>query len=314
MCVEKPRPSHCIFLMGAFAERLAETVRQYGPLCVGLDPRWECLPADLRRFSTDGPLLFQASQQVRQFCLRVLELTRPYSGVVKFQSAFFELLGPAGMQVMQELIQTARQQGWLIIWDAKRGDVASTAEAYAAAALTGWTLNGQTLPVWNADALTVNPYLGADALEPFLAAARRVGRGVFVLVRTSNPGAGLFQDLICEGRPLYSHVAEAVARWNAPTVSASGLGDVGAVAGATHPRQLAELRQSYPHLWLLVPGYGAQGGTAEEIRQAAFRDDGLGAIVNSSRGVVFPFHPHDPDWERAIRTAAEQAQRELTGR
>jgi orotidine-5'-phosphate decarboxylase len=233
---------------------------------------------------------------------------------VKFQSAFFELLGPTGMQVMQELIQTARQQGWLVIWDAKRGDVASTAEAYAAAALTGWTLNGQALSVWDADALTVNPYLGADALEPFLEAARRGGRGLFVLVRTSNPGAGLFQDLVCEGRPLYSHVAEAVARWNAPTVSASGLGDVGAVVGATHPRQLAELRQAYPHLWLLVPGYGAQGGTAEDIRQAAFRDDGLGAIVNSSRGVVFPFHPHDPNWEGAIRTAAERAQRELTGR
>ncbi len=215
---------------------------------------------------------------------------------------------------MQELIQTARQQGWLIIWDAKRSDVASTAEAYAAAALTGCTLGGQTLPVWDADALTVNPYLGADALAPFLESAQRVGRGVFVLVRTSNPGAGLFQDLMCEGRPLYSHVAEAVARWNAPTVSASGFGDIGTVVGATHPRQLAELRQAYPHLWLLVPGYGAQGGTAEDIRQAAFRDDGLGAIVNSSRGVVFPFHPHDPNWERAIRTAAERAQRELTGR
>jgi orotidine-5'-phosphate decarboxylase len=234
--------------------------------------------------------------------------------VVKFQSAFFELLGPAGMQVMQALIQVARQQGWITIWDAKRGDVASTASAYAAAALTGCTLDQQTIPVWDVDALTVNPYLGSDALEPFLEAAQRAGRGVFVLVRTSNPGAGLFQDLSCDGRPLYSHVAEMVARWNAPTVSASGFGDVGAVVGATHPRQLAELRIAHPHLWFLVPGYGAQGGTAEDIRQAAFRSDGLGAIVNSSRGVVFPFHPHDPDWERAIRLAAERAQKELTSR
>lgn len=297
--------------MGVFGERLAEAVRRYGPLCVGLDPRWDCLPRSLRRLSPEEALLPQASQRIQQFCLRVLELTRPYSGVVKFQSAFFELLGPPGLQVMQSLIQAARQQGWITIWDAKRGDVASTAVAYAAAALTGCTLDQQTLPVWDVDALTVQPYVGGDGLEPFLEAAQRTGRGIFVLVRTSNPGAGLFQDLWCDGRPLYLHVAEAVARWNAPTVGASGLGDVGAVVGATHPRQLAELRRAYPHLWFLVPGYGAQGGTAEDIRQTAFRSDGLGAIVNSSRSLVFPFRPDDPDWESRIIQAAQRISWEL---
>jgi orotidine-5'-phosphate decarboxylase len=156
----------------------------------------------------------------------------------------------------------------------------------------------------------VNPYLGRDAVEPFLSAARSADRGVFVLVRTSNPGAGLFQDLLCDGKPLYRHVAAAVADWNAPTVSACGLGDVGAVVGATHPRELAELRTALPQVWFLVPGYGAQGGSADDVK-AAYRADGLGAVVNSSRGVVFPFKPDDPAWEEKIVSAAEKATSEL---
>jgi orotidine-5'-phosphate decarboxylase len=234
------------------------------------------------------------------FGLRVLELVRPFSGVVKPQAAFFEQLGPAGVETLHALLAAAKAIGFVTILDAKRGDIASTAEAYAAAALDAFT----------ADSLTVNPYLGEDAVEPFVAAARRHNGGLFVLVRTSNTGAGLFQDLVCDGRPVYRHVAAAVARWNAPTVGVNGLGDVGAVVGATHPRELAELRAALPDCWLLVPGYGAQGGTAADVR-AAYRADGLGAVVNSSRGVMFPFHPDDPDWESKITAAAAKAAAEL---
>lgn len=282
--------------MPTFSDRLAEAVRAKGPLCVGLDPRFDSLPKSLR----EAP---GAAEAVLRFCTRVLELVAPFAGVVKPQSAFFELLGPAGMVAQAGVLKHARAMGFVTILDAKRGDIASTATAYADAAFG---------PVWDADALTVNPYLGRDAVEPFLTAAKKADRGVFVLVRTSNPGAGLFQDLVCDGKPLYRHVAAEVVNWNASTIGACGLGDVGAVVGATHPRELAELRAAMPNVWLLVPGYGAQGGTAADVK-AAYRADGLGAVVNSSRGVTFPFHPDDLGWEAKVVAAAQKAQAELRG-
>jgi orotidine-5'-phosphate decarboxylase len=154
--------------------------------------------------------------------------------------------------------------------------------------------------LWDADACTVNPYLGADAVEPFIAKARQVGGGIFVLVRTSNPGSSVFQNLLSDGKPVYRHVADAVVKWN------DGRGDVGAVVGATNPSELKELRAAMPGVWFLVPGYGAQGGTAADVR-AAYPH----AIVNSSRGITFPFQPNDSDWEQQIETAARNAAREL---
>jgi orotidine-5'-phosphate decarboxylase len=203
---------------------------------------------------------------------------------------------------MRRVLELAKEMGFVTILDAKRGDIASTADAYAQAAFG---------PTWNADALTINPYLGRDAVEPFLTAAKASQRGVFVLVRTSNAGAGLFQDLPCNGRPLYRHVADEVVKWNAATLGTCGLGDVGAVVGATHPRELAELRAAMPHVWFLVPGYGAQGATAAEVK-AAYLPSGLGAVINSSRGITFPFHPDDPQWEAKIVEAAKKTAAELT--
>jgi orotidine-5'-phosphate decarboxylase len=286
--------------MSAFSDRLADAVRRRGPLCVGIDPRWESLPKSIRdTYAGRGPAGVAKAFEV--FSARVLDLTGRFAAVVKPQSAFFELAGPDGMRSLQTVLQHARELGFVTILDAKRGDIASTAAAYAEAAF------GET---WNADALTVNPYLGRDAVEPFLLAAKKADRGVFVLVRTSNPGAGLFQDLVCDGKPLHRHVAAAVAEWNAATIGECGLGDVGAVVGATHPKELAELRSAMPDVWFLVPGYGAQGGSAADVR-AAYRPDGLGAIVNSSRGITFPFHPDDADWESKIVAAAKTAQAEL---
>ena len=187
--------------MSAFADRLADAVRRKGPLCVGLDPRWESLPKAIRDACQYPPVALQ------MFGRKILELVEPFAGVVKPQAAFFEWFGPDGMTGMQELLRIARGMGFVTILDAKRGDIASTAEAYAHAAFG---------PTWDADSLTINPYLGRDAVEPFLSAARAAGRGVFVLVRTSNPGAGLFQNLVCDGKPLYRHVADEVVkgRWS----------------------------------------------------------------------------------------------------
>jgi orotidine-5'-phosphate decarboxylase len=293
-----------------FSDRLVEAVRRKGPLCVGIDPRWDMLPRELRNSLAPEEPLRSAADITASFCLRVLQLVEPHAGVVKLQAAFFELLGPDGFAAMRLVLRTARGMGFVTILDAKRGDIASTATAYAQAAFAGCTIGETSYPIWDADSLTINPYLGRDAVEPFLEAARAEQCGTFVLVRTSNPGSGLFQDLVCDGKPLYRRVAEEVSRWNEPTLGSNGFGDVGAVVGATHPRELAELRVALPRVWLLVPGYGAQGGTAAEVK-AAYRADGLGAVVNSSRGVVFPFAPDDLEWSKKITAAASKAAAEL---
>jgi orotidine-5'-phosphate decarboxylase len=283
--------------MPHFADRLGEFIRARGnPLCVGLDPRWDSLPAELRARHDPG----RRAAAFEEFCGRVLDIVAPIAAVVKPQSAFFESCGPEGMAVLLRLIRKARALGLLTILDGKRGDIATTAAAYAEAAFD----------CYGADALTINPYLGRDAVEPFLATARRHDAGVFVLVRTSNPGAGLFQDLVVsspdQALPLYQHVGLAVARWARENLGKCGLGDVGAVIGATYPAELQLLRQRLPEVLFLLPGFGAQGGTAEDVR-AAFRSDGSGAVVSSSRGVLFPFRPEARDWESRIEMAARQA-------
>jgi orotidine-5'-phosphate decarboxylase len=299
--------------MNHFADRIAEAIRRKGtPLCVGLDPRWELLPEEVRRRHGDASL-GSIVRAYEEFCLRVLDVVAPLVPVVKPQSAFFEACGPDGMTALQRVLRRARDLGLVTILDSKRNDIASTAAAYADAALGGVSFGGTQFPVWEADALTVNPYLGRDAVEPFLQSARRSGRGVFVLVRTSNPGAGQFQDLQVvrpgepgPGRPLFLHVAEAVGLWARENLGLCGLGDVGAVVGATYPEELALLRKELPDVLFLVPGFGAQGGKGEDV-VAAFRPDGLGALVNSSRGILFPGKPGDAAWEQQVEQATHEA-------
>jgi len=244
---------------------------------------------------------------VEAFGRGVIDVVATRVPAVKIQAAFYEALGPEGAAALHATARQARRRGLIVILDGKRNDIGTTAEAYARAYL-GRDADGES--PWDADALTINPYLGRDGVAPFLRLAGREGKGVFILVRTSNPSAGDFQDLACDGKPVYRHVADEVVKWNAPTVGASGLGDVGAVVGATHPKELAELRAAMPGVWFLVPGYGAQGGTAADVK-AAYLSNGLGAVVNSSRGVTFPFHPDDPDWEAKVVAAAKKAQAEL---
>jgi orotidine-5'-phosphate decarboxylase len=289
--------------MDHFADRLIQAIRAKGnPVCVGLDPRWDSLPEEIRsRHGSDS--LIAVAAAFEEFCSRVIDVVAPLVPVVKPQSAFFEACGPDGMAALQRILRRARERGLLTILDGKRNDIAATAAAYADAAFAGVRVAWRLHPVWEADALTVNPYLGRDAVEPFLQSARRSGCGVFVLVRTSNAGAGQFQDLDCGGKPLYVHVAEAVAHWSRENLGLCGFGDVGAVVGATFPEELAALRQAVPEVLFLVPGYGAQGGTAADTA-AAFRPDGLGAVVNSSRGIIFAFDPADTSWEGKVEQAA----------
>lgn len=282
-----------------FADRLTDAIRARGnAVCVGLDPRWDLLPTEIRRRhpATD---LRSVAAAFEEFSLRVLEVVAPLVPIVKPQSAFYEACGPEGLAALQIVLRQARQLGLVTILDSKRNDIASTAEAYADAAFGGVAFEGRSWPVWDADALTINPYLGRDAVEPFLKSARRSGRGAFVLVRTSNAGAGQFQDLVCDGEPLFQHVARAVRAWGLENTGRHGFGDVGAVAGATHPAELALLRSLLPECYLLVPGFGAQGATAADVA-SAFRADGLGAVVNSSRGIISCFDPSESEWKDAV--------------
>jgi orotidine-5'-phosphate decarboxylase len=293
-----------------FADRLLNACRQKGnAVCAGIDPRWDMLPLEIRRRHNGGTLDAMASA-FEEFSLRVLDIVAPLVPVVKPQSAFFEACGPAGMLAQQKVLARAKALGLITILDNKRGDIASTAEAYADAALAGTACAGTRHPVWAADALTINPYLGRDAVEPFLASARRCAGGVFVLVRTSNKGAKQFQDLPCDGKPVYQHVAEAVGAWSAENLGACGFGDVGAVVGATHPAELALVRKWIPNVLFLVPGYGAQGGSGADT-SAGFRADGAGAIINSSRGITACFKPDDPKWEEAIEKATHATIQDL---
>jgi len=299
--------------MTHFADRLSAACRDRGnALCVGLDPRWDALPDSLRARHADGTLAGVA-RAFEDFCLRVVDLVAPLVPVVKPQSAFFEMCGPEGMLALQRVLRRATARGLLTVLDGKRNDIASTAAAYADAAFAGVTIDGATHPVWDADALTVNPYLGRDAVEPFLRSARRSGKGVFVLVRTSNPGARQFQDLDCGGKPLFLHVAEAVRSWARESVGGCGLGDAGAVVGATYPAELAALRAAMPEVPFLVPGYGAQGGGAADVA-AAFRPDGSGAVVSSSRGITCAFAPDEPAWEDFVEGATRLAIADLARR
>ena len=274
----------------SFSDRLDSAVRQRKtPVLVGLDPRADMLPDGFLRAGATSP--DELADAFRAFCCAVVDVVAPLVPAVKPQAAFFEQIGPPGMAALAEVIRYAGSKGLIVILDGKRNDIGSTATAYA----RGYLGCGDQ-SVWGADAMTVSPYLGADSLEPFVDVARERAAGVFVLVKTSNPGGGMFQDLEANGRAVYRHVAEYVESQAAGAVAACGYGPVGAVVGATYPEQLAELRAEMSHAWFLVPGFGSQGGTAADVA-AAFDPTGGGAIVNNSRGIIFA-HSRPPYAER----------------
>jgi orotidine-5'-phosphate decarboxylase len=214
---------------------------------------------------------------------------------------------------MASVVDHAHERGLLVILDGKRNDIGSTAVAYARGYL------GRTQSAWHADALTISPYLGDDSLTPFVEVATERGAGLYVLVKTSNPGSGMLQDLVADGKKLYRRVGQHVELLATETAGDCGYGSVGAVVGATYPEQLAELRAAMPHTWFLVPGFGSQGGTAADVA-AAFDDHGRGAIVNNSRGIIFAHSRReyadrfgDAKWQEAVDAATREMNDQLRG-
>jgi len=286
----------------AFADRLAAAITaRRTPACIGLDPRRASLPPALRAADARDPR--DLADLFARFCRDVIDVVAPLVPIVKPQLACFEAIGPHGMTALADVIAHARSRNLLVLADGKRGDIGSTAEAYA----EGW-LAGP----WAADALTVNPYLGNDSIEPFVKTAEARGAGIFVLVKTSNPGSKDFQDLVCDGRTNYEHVAAGVEALAARTSAGGRFGAVGAVVGATWPKQLDDLRAAMPHTWLLVPGFGRQGGRASDVR-GAFHPDGLGALIVSARDVIFAHaRPEmnaglaEGQWQTAVERACHE--------
>jgi orotidine-5'-phosphate decarboxylase len=273
--------------MSAFADRLVEGVRRLStPLCAGLDPLPDRIPALFGEANSIAAL--------RAFCEAIVPIASKYAAVIKPQMGFFEAYGPEGYAVARDACGLARQSGMLVLLDAKRGDIGSTAEGYARAMLGA-------APGFDADCVTVNPYLGSDSLDPFCALARERGKGVAVLVRTSNPGARDLQDLQIGGVPLWRRTAEMIAPRAAAFLGACGWSGLMAVAGATYPDEARVLRKTLPKCLFLVPGYGAQGASAANALAGfvAGPRGREGGVVSSSRAILYP-----PEAQRAVTLAA----------
>ena len=281
--------------MALFADRLIEKIHSKDSRCVvGLDPRIDQMPAFVRESG--------ACQAITEFHELVLDAVADLVPAVKPQLAFFEQYGVAGMQAFENTVRAAKKRGLLVIADGKRNDISSTAEAYANAYL------GRD--VFDCDALTVTPYMGRDSLEPFVEACKKHGKGLFVILKTSNPGSKDFEDqpLQATGRPLYEKIAGVLNELGDGLTGQSGYSSMGAVIGATFPDEGRRLRALMPKALILVPGYGAQGGSAKAAAEC-FHEDGLGAIVNSSRGITYAFGDRNISREAFVRSVRENTSR-----
>lgn len=284
--------------MSNFADRLLEAIeRKHSHVVVGLDPDYALLPPALRQCHEDVSYEDQTARvcaAYREFLFALLPELTGVAVAVKPQLAYFEAQGALGYRLYEEVVHAARELGYLVIADAKRGDIGPTAEAYAQAHLDRA----------GADAITVNPWLGTDGLEPFLRRAREGDKGVFVLLKTSNPSAAELQDLwLASGETVVQRTGELLRRWTEGTVGESGYSAVGAVVGGTHPAEAADLRRRLPGVPFLVPGYGAQGATAADLAVAF--EHGTGAVVNSSRAILYAYRKAGGDWLQAAHTEAE---------
>lgn len=300
-----------------FSDRLHEAVIARGtPLCVGFDPHMGLLPPSLlktRLRHTSDPWSGWASV-LETFFLKILDRIAPLVPVIKPQWAFFEQFGPAGITALQRIVTEARERGVLVISDAKRGDIGSTAEAYANVFFPASTESDLAVPPpVPSDAVTLNPYLGSDSVAPFL--NRDAAHGVFILVRTSNPSGGEFQNIDTGDGCLMDRVADKVRQWGLSRIGRCGWSSVGAVVGANYPEEARRLRQIMPRTPFLIPGFGAQGGKAIDA-VAGLDRDGSGGVINSSRDILFAYRkePYATRFgEEGFDKAAEAACRESIG-
>ncbi len=319
-----------------FADKLIEAVKKRGnPICVGLDPRLDKIPESIKERALaaknrEGDTLSPtaaAAWALLEFNKGIIDAVADLVPVVKPQIAFYEIFGAEGVKAYIDTLKYAKAKGLLTIADAKRNDIGSTAEAYAQSFLGEVAIfegdDEVVMPIFEADSITINPYLGWDGVKPFVDEARKYGKGVFVLVKTSNKSSGDLQDLVMQdvenpggpGKSLYEIVGHLVDSWGADEMGDSGYNFVGAVVGATFPEQARKLRQIMPQTIFLVPGYGAQGGGAEDVKPC-FNKDGLGAIVNNSRGITFAYEKQGlmaDAYAEAARTAVLEMKKDLEG-
>ena len=267
--------------------KLVDKIKKHNaPVVVGLDPMMKFVPKHLQdaAFKEYGETLEGAAEAIWQFNKAIIDNIYDIVPAVKPQVAMYEQFGIPGMIAFKKTVDYCHEKDMVVIGDVKRGDIGSTSEAYAVAHLGKVKVGNKEIAAFDEDFATVNPYLGSDGINPFLKVCKEEKKGIFILVKTSNPSSGEFQDRLIDGRPLYEHVGEKVNEW-AMQCMGDDYSYVGAVVGATYPEMGKVLRKVMPKSFILVPGYGAQGGKAEDLVHF-FNEDGLGAIVNSSRGII----------------------------
>ncbi len=269
--------------------RLIENIKKTNaPIVAGLDPMMKFVPEYIKQeaFAQHGETLEGAAEAVWQYNKGIVDAICDLVPAVKPQAAMYEQFGVPGMAVFKRTVDYCKEKGLVVIGDIKRGDIGSTSEAYAVGHLGRVTVGSRSYSAFDEDFVTVNPYLGSDGVKPFMKVCEQEKKGIFVLVKTSNPSSGELQDRMVDGKPLYELVGELVAQWSAECMpECGGYSYVGAVVGATYPEQGKLLRQVMPRSFILVPGYGAQGGKGADLVHF-FNEDGLGAIINSSRGII----------------------------
>ncbi len=266
-------------------DKLIEKIRQTNnPSCIGLDTAFDYLPELLQKQSCNS--LKDVSSAITEFNYEIIEKIYKIAPAVKIQVAYYEMYGYEGMKAFSDTIEAAKKRGLIVISDVKRNDIGSTAGCYSSAYLGQTKVLDKTFTPFESDYITVNGYLGADGIKPFTDDCKKFGKGIFVLVKTSNPSSGQLQDkTFSDGRTLYETMGALVEEWGVETRGKYGFSSVGAVVGATHPAQAEILRKQMPHTLFLIPGYGAQGATAEDLT-VCFNEKGLGGIVNNSRGIL----------------------------
>lgn len=266
---------------------VANIKKTNAPVVVGLDPMLSYIPNYImeKAIKEQGETLEAASAAIWEYNKGIIDATYDLIPAVKPQIAMYEQFGLPGLEAFKKTVDYCKEKGLVVVGDIKRGDIGSTSTAYAVGHLGKVQIGNKKIAGFDEDFVTVNPYLGTDGVKPFVDVCKEENRGIFVLVKTSNPSSGEFQDREIDGKPLYEIVGEHVAQWGAEAIGQCGYSQVGAVVGATYPEMGKVLRGIMPKTYILVPGYGAQGGTADALRPY-FNEDGLGAIVNSSRGII----------------------------